>query len=1190
MKTFSVKKMLKIASLLLLASCILASCDNTNDNLGDESTADTTDAAVDTSFEEINYKDIYVPTLSALKSGITYTFDPRDITFDLSDGSANIIRYENIEDSVKSEIDKIGFDSPDYFMVLKNSTPITGLILNEGYTYSITVNYFAKTSQPCQLVAKNTVSGDSIISGDKNVFDATQNSVTYHYTVKKGDSAIVFECDGIEGVYVSDIKVELATSGPTLAQLTDENGYDWPIDRLKIGESEIVGIENCTLSAYNEMIANGYDSSARVLYTTGGDIVGFDRPSLFIPGSKYTITVKYYAESTGGYIIALDSTSGNHTYAGPNAFVGGYQESSFTATVGENGEYALTLFNVPNLYILSFNVKLEIPDESNDPVFSPPEKFYNPTLADLDKGYTFKFSKGRTPELSGGEYISISDLADSGEYEYYRSVLTEENGFSAYTYHVDRTSLIFDTLAGNLAADKSAKITMRIYCELPQDQIGMLCHGVNSNMTGSGDSQDANFKVKAVDGLKNVYDLTATVTPGPNTYTYITYYCTEEEYFIMSLKVKIEGIAPDLSGMAATTDHHEYGFVSNENGTAFEAENVSLSELVANMSGSPFTNALISSDSPLTDASNIGIVYDELDDILYPVPENKEFDLIINVGDFGISPANSPADNNAAFASLIKVLAGTNGLKKVYFPEGEYKFENTLYITDVDDVYFCAERFDKYADILITSWTRGIIIEDCKNIHFNNFTLDYETPSAVTGKVVSCDTASKKIVIRINDEFDLTRPEYNGGKRVAGVGSYVEYYYNDLAGKLVPNPEGNLLYTRDITDATYDEESKCLTLTFSSIKETAPNTVVNVAFTMYDHFGMHMTSCENLYLEQFNIYHTMGMSIGGSLCENVYFNGLRISPKPNTSRLMTATADGFHPYLFRGEIVVTNSIFEQSHDDSFNIKNAYQDAVSIQPTKVFFNPSTNIYVEAGDVIEIYRSSDLALMGEYTVKEVDEKNSCYIIDGYIDKKYSDSYTYRIANVSKGASVKIHNSLIGNKRNRGMLLQTRNIEISNCTFMNIVHGAINIHSVHDEFMEGYMPANVTVKNCKFLSNNWPNVSVFTWGSDGQNSVSKGAIKNITVENNFFTGQTDIALSLWGAGESEIKNNLFAFLNFPNAISISHSKNITVTDNLLVDIEDKEVCVFDYNNTSAIRQTDTECVVIEKPDIIYHNPLAK
>ena len=119
MKTFSVKKMLKIASLLLLASCILASCDNTNDNVGDESTADTTDAAVDTSFEEINYKDIYVPTLSALKSGITYTFDPRDITFDLSDGSANIIRYENIEDSVKSEIDKIGFDSPDYFMVLK---------------------------------------------------------------------------------------------------------------------------------------------------------------------------------------------------------------------------------------------------------------------------------------------------------------------------------------------------------------------------------------------------------------------------------------------------------------------------------------------------------------------------------------------------------------------------------------------------------------------------------------------------------------------------------------------------------------------------------------------------------------------------------------------------------------------------------------------------------------------------------------------------------------------------------------------------------------------------------------------------------------------------------------------------------------------------------------------------------------
>ena len=353
---------------------------------------------------------------------------------------------------------------------------------------------------------------------------------------------------------------------------------------------------------------------------------------------------------------------------------------------------------------------------------------------------------------------------------------------------------------------------------------------------------------------------------------------------------------------------------------------------------------------------------------------------------------------------------------------------------------------------------------------------------------------------------------------------------------------------------------------------------------MYDFFGVVMNRCNNLYFDQVKFYHTLGMSIGGTLCEDVYINGLCISPKPNTNRLMTATADGFHPSLFRGEIIVTNSLFEQSHDDSFNVKNAYQDAVSIQPTRVFYNPSSNIYVEAGDVIEIYRSSDFEFMGEYTVKEVDEKKNCYIIEGYIEEKYSSNHSYRICNVSKGASVKISNTLIGNKRNRGMLLQTRNIEISNCTFMNIVHGSINVLSVHDSFMEGHMPGDVVIKNCKFINNNWPDVYVYTWGSGGQDSVSRGVIKNITDENNFFAGQSGIAVSFWGVGESQIKNNLFAFLNYPNAISIAHSKDVTVADNLLVDTDEKTVCALDYNNISAIKQRNTECVVAEVQDVIY------
>jgi hypothetical protein len=113
---------------------------------------------------------------------------------------------------------------------------------------------------------------------------------------------------------------------------------------------------------------------------------------------------------------------------------------------------------------------------------------------------------------------------------------------------------------------------------------------------------------------------------------------------------------------------------------------------------------------------------------------------------------------------------------------------------------------------------------------------------------------------------------------------------------------------------------------------------------------------------------------------------------------------------------------------------------------------------------------MALMGSYKITDIDEKSACYIIGGGVNaNSYSESETYLICNTSKYAKLTIHNCFIGNKRNRGMLLQTREIEVSNCTFANILHGPMQIFSVRNEFKEGMMPKDVTIKNNKYININ-------------------------------------------------------------------------------------------------------------------------
>lgn len=587
-----------------------------------------------------------------------------------------------------------------------------------------------------------------------------------------------------------------------------------------------------------------------------------------------------------------------------------------------------------------------------------------------------------------------------------------------------------------------------------------------------------------------------------------------------------------VSESVSSSDSTEPPETSVPEGSASDSENepkeenreVDGMELIQTLKSTPYRSAISNTEYGLSDASAVGADEAAFTRVLYPVPENG-FEHVYDAADYGVAPGAEK--NERDLNGLLKELQSVAGLKKIVFQKGVYTFTGTIELKDVEDLYFVGDE----TEFVFSNWCVGYSIENCKNVHMNDISTDYDPSPVVAGEIKTCDVNAKTVTISLTDEFDLSDSRYNGG--TINYGSYMEFC-EDENGTLYPNADGNLLYNstgdrvKNIESGSYNASANELTLTFKTMKAVKVGTKVSVAFTMYEYATFNVKKCEGVYLEGCNVYCSAGMTFMFHTVKNSYLNRTNLMLKEGSDRLMTATADGFHGNDCVGDLIITGSVYENSHDDSINICSFYKNITANYAKEITCTAtsSTNFPIEEGDIIEIYAPATFELYGTYTVKDVHKSLLTYTLT--VDKFIRDDLIGKIVgNVTRSPKVKINDCIFRNKRNRGILLQSRDSDISNNTFQNIVHGGISLHSALDIFAEALVPGNVTVTNNKFINNNAGfglegDVSVFAYGSTGKGVA--GAIKNITVKNNFIYGCAQAGVSLKSAGNSEVLNNLF------------------------------------------------------------------
>ncbi len=591
-------------------------------------------------------------------------------------------------------------------------------------------------------------------------------------------------------------------------------------------------------------------------------------------------------------------------------------------------------------------------------------------------------------------------------------------------------------------------------------------------------------------------------------------------------------------------------------------------ELARAMMASPYQAELRTDGTyGLSDPSQVGANEQAFTKEKYPVPADGKC-TVYEAKDHGVTVDGEKNAEN--LNSLLYSLRNVSGVKKIRFEDGAYRFSMPVKIYNLSDLYLCGGENTEFC---ATEWMTVFDIYNCKNLHFNDISVDYDPSPVISGTVASCDLSAKQAVIEVGEEFDLSLPVYNGGKFTYG--SYIEYVYDDLTKAYMPDENGNLKYNDMIAGGGYDKTNDRLTLTFTDMKEVKVGTPVAVAFTMYNYPCIQTIESRNVYFENVDIYTSPGMAFYNISCQNLYFNRSDVVRKKGSTRLMTATADCIHCKDCTGNLQITGCILEASHDDGVNICNFYKTvtAVSGNTIECAGRPGYDFPLERGNKIDIYRASDYGFVGTFKVLSVEKNNLQYTVTVDGDTAGVES-GYLVGNATRVPRVTIENNIIRNKRNRGILVQFRNSRIVNNAFINVMHGPIMMHSTADIFKEAIVPRDIEISGNKFINNNalsGTNGDIFAtvWGEDG--TTEPGTITGIFVKNNFFCGSAQSGVYIRGGGRSEISNNLFFDIctkaggYLLASTSLNRSKEIIVKDNYALFSAAKEGFVSVYESES-------------------------
>ncbi|MHB1457022.1 MAG: right-handed parallel beta-helix repeat-containing protein [Armatimonadota bacterium] len=530
--------------------------------------------------------------------------------------------------------------------------------------------------------------------------------------------------------------------------------------------------------------------------------------------------------------------------------------------------------------------------------------------------------------------------------------------------------------------------------------------------------------------------------------------------------------------------------------------------------------------------------------------DEGEKPMIIDVTKFGAVPNDGKNDTPAVQKAILE--CAKNPGATLVFPKGRYDLhadpKGPGFMFSLNGIK--GLTVDGQGSEFICHGITGIFgLGGCKDIVFRNFTIDFERPPFSVGTVIAVE--GNHFDVRIFDNYPV-----KGGEPV---GAFMDY---DPKTSL---PAHHGLDEYNTVTSTELVSPQVLRVNLSHPATIKPGMLAVLRHQVYSYNAFSMNKCTDIRVEYVTVYTVPGMGMYAGACKNVTLERFNIIVKPNTNRMMSATADAVHFSGCTGDIKIHECTFEGMGDDAANIKSGLfltiKTIVDDHTVLAAHNLKMSDPPDPGDKMEFTRQEDLGTYATGKVKTVEMLPN----DGLHKIAFKEKLPAGlkvgdiIGNATRTAKIRVSDCTIGSNRARGMLIQNRDVVVENCLFKNCTSGGVWVLTEVVYFYESIGSRNVIIRNNTFENCGYGGplgegvLNVYAYLNGFKYPTVPGVHKQITLENNIIRDADNSGIFVAGADDLTIRSNTIeGVCKDPThdechaAIYIQGSRNVKLTGN--------------------------------------------
>ncbi len=438
-------------------------------------------------------------------------------------------------------------------------------------------------------------------------------------------------------------------------------------------------------------------------------------------------------------------------------------------------------------------------------------------------------------------------------------------------------------------------------------------------------------------------------------------------------------------------------------------------------------------------------------------------------------------------------------------------------------------------------------VEDCENITFKNFSIDYVVPYFWQAKIIKAQEDFFEVEFDKENfpcKYDSFRKTFVFGNTELGItwedNAMLANEFEEKPCRMTPNSP-DYFFCLDKPHPVYTSMStvfdcevvsdNCFRFNHKEgkkIKHTVGNYFVCASHERRNN-NFHFNRTKNIVMENINMYHSISFGCIFLLCENIKIENVNSLIKPDSGRMLAVNADVFHCVNIRGNIEISDCTMENMKDDAINVHSLYAvvekqvDEHTLILKFVYlakkalniFLPEDKIYFLTADSFEKY--------GGYTVEKSELAGNYHLRLTVKEKLEKVTINDLVESETGKPTVYIHNCRAGNNRGRGFLLTAGNKTlVEDCT-LYCSRFAIDGNGASYTYLEGAAVNGLTVRRCNFegaaYADGIRHCAIHLVPQDIKNR-EKPYHNNIVIEDNKFSSGTPIILTM--AENVCIRNN--------------------------------------------------------------------